>query len=987
MKDNSRFSGIEIIGDLPWGTHFCQFYQNTEDLMEILIPYFREGLENSEICIWILPSQNLIVWDLETAKGLLRKGIPNFDYYLEKGQIKLISQAEQDLKEDALEVERNLESLKGMLEKVNQVLASGYAGLRLALDGSFWLADDLETHAGFEENFKARINGSPVLALSAFPFESCSPTDIIEIVANHDFALGKKKGKWEQIKNPGQKKDTESKQIEEMLRESEQRFRIMFEAHEAPMLLIEPESGQIIDANEAAVHFYEYPREQLLGMRIDQINQMTPEEVADERHKAVERSKNMFVFSHRLASGDVRLVEVYSSPIKIQGLPLLFSIIHDITARHQAEEALRKSEERYRLLFTNITEAFFLAEIICDENGKAQDYRFLEVNPAFESHVGVKREEVLGKSHLEVFHKADPLIIEKYGEVAISGKAASFEFFSHVANRYIDIHIFSPEKGKFAGIFRDVTRRKQAEYALKMAYDNLEERVKERTAELKRAYERVKESEKELAEAQKMAHLGNWIRDLTANRVYWSDEVYRIFGFKPQEFELTYDLFLSRVHPDDRDYVNTVLKKNPNGHSYEVDYRIISASGEERIVHSKGEVVFDKEKKPVRTRGTIQDITEQKRAEKEREQLLAIIQQEKDRLSALINSITDEVWFADTEENFALVNSTALDEFNINPDEKIKIGKFLEKLDVYLPDGTLRPIEDSPALRALQGEVVKNEEELVRIPSTGELRYRQVKSSPVHAVSGSIIGSVSVARDITEQKKAEKALAKIEKARMKEIHHRIKNNLQVISSLLDLQAERFSDIKVLDAFKDSQNRVASMALIHEELYRGKSSDSLDFAEYLRKLTLSLLDSYKLENDSIMLKLDLEEEVHLNMDTAIPLGIIVNELVTNSLKHAFPEKAKGEIYVGLHMTADSGEKDKVSKKEGKCAQNKDFHNAFRYKLSVSDNGKGISEQMDFQNIDSLGLQLVNILIEQVEGCIELNKEDGTQFTLWFNKIEA
>ncbi len=290
-------------------------------------------------------------------------------------------------------------------------------------------------------------------------------------------------------------------------------------------------------------------------------------------------------------------------------------------------------------------------------------------------------------------------------------------------------------------------------------------------------------------------------------------------------------------------------------------------------------------------------------------------------------------------------------------------------------------------MRALQGEVVKNEEELVRIPSTGELRYRQVNSSPVHAVSGSIIGSVSVARDITEQKKAEKALAKIEKARMKEIHHRIKNNLQVISSLLDLQAERFRDIRVLDAFKDSQNRVASMALIHEELYRGKSSASLDFAEYLRKLTLSLLDSYKLENDSIMLKLDLEEEVHLNVDTAIPLEIIVNEFVTNSLKHAFPEKAKGEIYVGLHMTADSGEKDKISKKEGKCAQNQDFHNAFRYKLSVSDNGKGISEQMDFQNIDSLGLQLVNILIEQVEGGIELKKQDGTQFTLWFNKIEA
>lgn len=132
MKDNSRFSGIEIIGDLPWGTHLCQFYQDIEELVEILIPYFRAGLKNSELCIWILPSHNLTASDLETAKGLLRKGIPNFDYYLEKGQIELIFQAKQDLKEGAFKVQSNLESL---IEKANQALASGYEGLRLARDG------------------------------------------------------------------------------------------------------------------------------------------------------------------------------------------------------------------------------------------------------------------------------------------------------------------------------------------------------------------------------------------------------------------------------------------------------------------------------------------------------------------------------------------------------------------------------------------------------------------------------------------------------------------------------------------------------------------------------------------------------------------------------------------------------------------------------------------------------------------------------------
>ncbi|WP_269852060.1 MEDS domain-containing protein [Methanosarcina horonobensis] len=146
------------------------------------------------------------------------------------------------------------------------------------------------------------------------------------------------------------------------------------------------------------------------------------------------------------------------------------------------------------------------------------------------------------------------------------------------------------------------------------------------------------------------------------------------------------------------------------------------------------------------------------------------------------------------------------------------------------------------------------------------------------------------------RKRAEEALAKIEETRIKEIHHRIKNNLQVISSLLDLQAETFSHLKtcnaseVIDAFKDSQNRIVSMVLIHQELYKGKGTDNLNFAAYIQTLTKKLFSSYNLRNEDVNLKLNLEE-AYLGMDTAIPLGIIVNELVSNSLKHAFPSAEK------------------------------------------------------------------------------------------------
>jgi two-component sensor histidine kinase len=135
--------------------------------------------------------------------------------------------------------------------------------------------------------------------------------------------------------------------------------------------------------------------------------------------------------------------------------------------------------------------------------------------------------------------------------------------------------------------------------------------------------------------------------------------------------------------------------------------------------------------------------------------------------------------------------------------------------------------------------------------------------------------------------------------RKKEIHHRIKNNLQVISSLLDLQADKFNDIKVVEAFRESQNRVISMALIHEELYKEKGTDILNFSEYIKMLADTLFQTYRVSSKNIYLNMDLEENVLFNIDTAVPLGIIVNELVSNSLKHAFIGKDKGEILIKLH----------------------------------------------------------------------------------------
>jgi PAS domain S-box-containing protein len=152
------------------------------------------------------------------------------------------------------------------------------------------------------------------------------------------------------------------------------------------------------------------------------------------------------------------------------------------------------------------------------------------------------------------------------------------------------------------------------------------------------------------------------------------------------------------------------------------------------------------------------DISERKKAEEEAWRLLAEAQEEKERLSALVNSIQDEVWFADTEKRFTLANPSALREFNLKENNGIDIQKFAESLEIYRADGSPRPVDEAPSLHALKGEVVKNQEEMIRTPGSREMRYREVSASPVRDAHGTIIGSIAVVRDITERKRADEAL-------------------------------------------------------------------------------------------------------------------------------------------------------------------------------------------------------------------------------------
>jgi PAS domain S-box-containing protein len=218
-----------------------------------------------------------------------------------------------------------------------------------------------------------------------------------------------------------------------------------------------------------------------------------------------------------------------------------------------------------------------------------------------------------------------------------------------------------------------------------------------------------------------------------------------------------------------------------------------------------------------------------------------------------------------------------------------------------------------------------------------------------------------IIRDISERKRVEEQLQtalREKETLLREIHHRVKNNLQVIYSLLDLQSEAIKDPAILTMFRESQNRVKSMALIHQLLYQSKDFTRVDFATYLQSLTEDLLALYRVNPDAVILTIN-ANHVFLDINTAIPCGLIINELVSNALKHAFPDGREGEIRIDL--------------------QQDEAHQSL---LRVCDNGVGFPEEVNFRNTASLGLQLVHLLTDQLGGTIEMQTGSGTCFEMRF-----
>lgn len=331
----------------------------------------------------------------------------------------------------------------------------------------------------------------------------------------------------------------------------------------------------------------------------------------------------------------------------------------------------------------------------------------------------------------------------------------------------------------------------------------------------------------------------------------------------------------------------------------------------------------------------------------------------KDRINyneSILKSISDPMLVLDNNDRVILFNEPASRLTGYSPGDAMG-RKYTEILG------------DSPENGAFIRDIV-SKHKLARgfedslLLKDGKKLILMCSCAPIKDASGHIIGTILLLRNITRKKETEnqiQASLKEKELLLKEIHHRVKNNLQVISSLLNLQSAYIEDKHATDMFKESQNRVRSMALIHERLYQSKDFTSIDFGEYLRKLADSLAYSYGPIGRSTKVTID-SDNISLGIDTAVPCGLIINELLTNSFKYAFADGRHGEIQIGFS-----------------CENTENC----RYRLTVKDNGVGIHPDIDIENTTTLGLQLVVTLTDQINGTMIVNREKGTEFIIVFS----
>jgi PAS domain S-box-containing protein len=423
---------------------------------------------------------------------------------------------------------------------------------------------------------------------------------------------------------------------------------------------------------------------------------------------------------------------------------------------------------------------------------------------------------------------------------------------------------------------------------------------------------------------------------------YISGNIEHILGYKPDDF-LRKGFWASKIHPEDAPRVFSELHQLFERGSQKHEYRFQHRDGSWRWIYDELKLTRDEQGNPKDIFGGMADISERKRAG-EALRLKNIVFEASIAASAI----------ADTKGVVTEANSAFLNLWGY-PGKKEIIGR-------PVSDFLLNKDEAAAYLAAINA-TGKWEGEYTAKRKDGTTFIAHGQATAIHDEGGKMIGYHTAVLDISERKRAEEAVQaalREKEVLLKEIHHRVKNNMQVISSLFNLQAAHIKDEEARRILKDGQTRIRSMGLVHEKLYQSRDLSKIDFSDYMRSLLVHLFHAYSIDVNQIRLETELED-VRLDINAAVPCGLLVNELISNALKHAFPEGRKGVVKIGLRRREDGA-----------------------VELRVADNGVGFPEKLDFRRTESLGLQIANLLIGQLEGTIKIERKRGTAVVIAFQE---
>lgn len=748
---------------------------------------------------------------------------------------------------------------------------------------------------------------------------------------------------------------TEFKKTQLALKRSEAKYKKLFEENLVGVFRTNVK-GHIYDCNSSFCRIFGYKTKNdlLKGTSL----QFYRSKVERDRYLRDLRSKNIlknYEMQYRKKDGSDIWALLNVELIKEGREEIIQGTLIDITQQRIINNKLVQNVDKYRKLFENASDAIFLV----------RDWKITDCNHTSLKLFKSTKKELLGKKFSDLI---------SYPDLNREQKKLYDRIFVQRSNFNSDVYHCVLKNKKGEKIF--------AEIAVSMVTENNEDLYQLIVHDNTRQIHEQRELENSMQNFENLVERspdGNII--IHQDKVIFSNSAaINIFNLRSKKDILGKNItsfFVAEHQPEIQKLIHFVKEKKSNTRFYE--YRITNKGKQMEVgiqlIHLRygdldcvNMIVYDLElKKQLAQQELRANIAEEANRKLEKE-----ISNHKETQNRLSDQIAMTQALLEGSQNvliYTLDRKLKLTSYNsiFEKTSKMVFGQEIhlgENFAAFM-DGVVTP--DDRAImherfnRAFMGESVRLEGPLRM--KNGGIVWIETFINPIKKAN-QIIEISCISTDITDKKLKNEELRnslREKEVLLKEVHHRVKNNLQIISSILNLQTSFSNDTRVNEILRESQNRVKSMAYLHESLYQNKNFSFINFSDYLINLSKNLVHSYYISANSVDLKLDVDK-VDLNLDQAIPCGLIINELLTNAIKYAFPDNEKGGVI-------------SISVKEKKGL----------VEISVADNGKGLPKSFDVNKTNSLGLQLVSTLTEQLDGKLVVQNQTGAKFTITFKKI--